>query len=979
LPAVGGQDRCEKKAGELAVKRAVIATGASAACALLVVLILANAPDAHSLLFVSGARNALYGLAMVALLPLILVVQIGLGAALSKRFATEAALREPWLLWLTGSALLSLLGVAIAAANLVNPWVSGIVLVFGVGYAVATGACSDLFTRILAWIRLERIASGKPAFAFVRLGILFALILISLRAATGELNDTDVVQFYWGWFTEVRHLAGISLSPELPLLDFAPGRGNGVYLLLAGIAPGLVSHVPSAACCIMFAVILRGFFVRIADRSPAPMRFSLRLAADIACLAALWMLPGTVAFGKYHLQLAAWALGFLLTCLHIANEDDATSKAMAVPAASLAVAIPVGLPQFEAFVVLLLVLAAATASLRLRAVRRLFPLLILSGVTAVLSLAANWLYLGIPDYNPFPLFERVIIEPRFTLWTSRLQQYYINYIQGGVLTLKSDDGVGKLRELRSLLGDFKHNFAPILLGAAGIVGVIALSTMPMRQKWRGWLVLPLGIALGYGLYRLSLRITFTDLALAPATNRVLLYVFATCAFVWATRSSGAARPFLLGLIGYWLICAAFSVAFHSGSMDRLIRHSDTVGVAVLLALIAYFACLPSAHSSVSRSGICFRWLKNGQSSVISILVATGCVFSLRAAVPTAAVDPPVHLLMSTLGLQGRAFGLTNPMAKFERCEEIRRSAPADARVLLLNAYTAMAYCNNAVLLPRTMLVLPHASDFARDLATSAFADADTVERTLHEMKIDYFMVLKGDFEFWASGLSAPFRPGELERRFDLLTETPSFYVLTWRGGGRPIPAEALAAITELRRFCIQQSGFMAHNEFVSQWRAMANLGADRPKLRLGSKLDFTASGWSALYADHGWYAADAQGSWTVGPVASLTLPMAQPVIGPLRLTMDVMPFLIPQVPNRTVHVKLAGVEVATWTFQVNDGYQTKQIDLPTGAGTDPRGLALTFEIENSVSQYALGLNPDWRPLGISVRSLAIEDSSQAPR
>jgi hypothetical protein len=39
---------------------------------------------------------------------------------------------------------------------------------------------------------------------------------------------------------------------------------------------------------------------------------------------------------------------------------------------------------------------------------------------------------------------------------------------------------------------------------------------------------------------------------------------------------------------------------------------------------------------------------------------------------------------------------------------------------------------------------------------------------------------------------------------------------------------------------------------------------------------------------------------------------------------------------------------------------------------DPQGIVLTFEIENSVSQYALGLNTDWRPLGIALRSLKIE-------
>jgi hypothetical protein len=327
-----------------------------------------------------------------------------------------------------------------------------------------------------------------------------------------------------------------------------------------------------------------------------------------------------------------------------------------------------------------------------------------------------------------------------------------------------------------------------------------------------------------------------------------------------------------------------------------------------------------------------------------------------------------------LGLQGRAAGLTHPMAKFGRCQEIARSVPADARVLFLNAYTAMAYCNNAVLLPRTMIVAPHASDFARDLATSAFADADTVEQTLRRLRIDYFLVLKGDSEFWASGLSAPFRPDQLAQRFDLVEETPSFYVLTWRGAGHPMPPQALAAITEWRRIAIQQHGFMAQNEFVGQWRAMANLGADRPKYDLGSRLDFTAKGWSALYADHGWYQADPEGTWTVGPTVVLKLPLAQPSSGALRLTMDAKPFLLPQLPTRTIHVRLGATEVATWTFKPGEEYQTQAVELPPGAAANGE-LVLTFEIENSVSPYALGLSADWRPLGLSVRSLAIENAS----
>jgi hypothetical protein len=87
--------------------------------------------------------------------------------------------------------------------------------------------------------------------------------------------------------------------------------------------------------------------------------------------------------------------------------------------------------------------------------------------------------------------------------------------------------------------------------------------------------------------------------------------------------------------------------------------------------------------------------------------------------------------------------------------------------------------------------------------------------------------------------------------------------------------------------------------------------------------------------------------------------------------MDVMPFVFAQTPNRTVHVKLGATEVTTWTFKLGADYQTKEIDLPPGAAATGE-IVLTFEIENSISQYALGLSPDWRPLGLAVRSLSIE-------
>ena len=956
-----------------------IKAGAAAVSALAVVLILSNPPEANALLFSGGWRDGLFGLAMVALVPLTIVLQIGLGALLGRMFGIPAVLDRTWLLWLSGSAVLSLIGVVLAAASLIDPWVCGGLFVLGTGYAVGSGACTGRsLGQVVAWVRLDDVGRDKPAFAAIRLGVVAALVLIGLRAATGELNDTDFVQFYWGWLNEVRHLGGIRLTPELPLIqDFAAGRGNGNYLFFAGLAPGLVSHVVSAVFCVMFAVGLRAFVLRAAPASPSGPSSPMLLAADLAFLAVLWMLPGAVAFGKYHLQFAAWALGFMLACLAMVTDDSATARARRLMLMPLAVAIPVGLAQFEAFTTLVLLVTVAVAPNRRLAAMRLLPPLTVGCASAGLSLFANWLYLGIPDLNPFPLFERFIIEPRFGLWTSRLQQYYINYIQGGALTFKAGDGVGAWRELRSLLGAINTNRALIAAALAGLVGMAIVANLPLlRRQPRRLVLLLLGALLGYALYRVSLRAAFYDLAVDPAINRMVLYTLASVVYLVAVNPllETAVRPFVLGLLGYWLICASFILVFHSGSMERLMRHADVVFVSLLLVALVQVIDRVSTHAVVLRFGEHVRRFRLCKSAAMPLLLAVSIAFSWRAAASAWTVDPPRHLLASTLGLQGRAIGLTHPMAKFERCEEIAQSVPADARALFLNAYTAMAYCNNAVLLPRTMIVAPHASDFARDLAISAFADADTVEQTLRRLHIDYFLVLKGDSEFWASGLSAPFRPDQLARRFDLWEETPSFYVLTWRGAGRPIAPRALAAITEWRRITIQQHGFMAQNEFVGQWRAMANLGADRPKYDLGSRLDFTEKGWSALYADHGWYQADPDGTWTVGREAVLKLPLAQPFTGSLRVTMDVMPFLLPQLPARTVRVRLGPTEVAAWTFRLGDRYQTKEIVLPPGAAAK-RELLLTFEIDNSVSPYALGLNPDWRPLGLSVRSLTVENAS----
>jgi hypothetical protein len=935
--------------------------------AVVVVVVLANPPEPDVLLFTGGWRGCLFGLAMMALVPLIIILQFSLGAGLAGLFEARGTPQIPWLLWLSGSAILSLVGVALAVISAINPWVCGFLFVLGIAFAVGPGrrVLAQASRPIGIWLRLADIQSHRVAFGGVRIGIVIAILMIGLRAAVGELNDTDVVQFYWGWLNEVRYLHGIWLSPERPLIqDFVVGRGNGTYLFFVGFSPGLVVHAVSASYSILFSIMLRAFVLRATAVSSSHAQALPTFAADLALFAGLWMLPGAVAFGKYHLQFAAWGLGLLLASLVVVRSDWASARSYRISLVPLALAIPIALPQYEAFALLVIVLAMI-ASQDFSHARRLGLLAILSLAATAISLFANWLYLGIPELNPFPLFEHFIADHRFNVWSSRLQQYDINYIVGGVVTFSGGGRSAAVLGLRTLANELLSNLKPLLAEMTAIIVVACLAWIARSYRLlASWSELFLGVALAGILFEVSLALSFSELATGPLLNHLIGLAAGGVVCCWILirqRNVPLDVRFAFALLGYFAICNLFVVLFQSGNLNRLMRHADTVAVCLLVISLVYCGLKSSRLASWS-------------ASIVALLIGCVVLFSFRAAVVAAAVDPPWRLALSAFGVQGRAVKLTNPLVNFDRCHEIAASVPEHARAMFLNAYSAMASCNNAAMLPRTMMVHQYESDYARDIAQTSFADADTVERVLHALKIDYFIVLKGDSEFWTSGFSAPFRPGELEKRFELVADTPSFYVLTWRAG-KGMSQNVVADITEWRRVGIQQHGFMLNNEFVGQWRAMANLGADRPKYQMGSSIDFTARGWSALYADHGWYAPEAEGSWTLGPRAVLTLPFSRPISGALDLQIELTPFLVPQIPERNVRLLVNGREVASWKFRLGDARGVRRVELPADLVKGEAQLVLTFEISDSRSPYELNISPDWRPVGIMVRSLRIDEGT----
>jgi hypothetical protein len=80
-----------------------------------------------------------------------------------------------------------------------------------------------------------------------------------------------------------------------------------------------------------------------------------------------------------------------------------------------------------------------------------------------------------------------------------------------------------------------------------------------------------------------------------------------------------------------------------------------------------------------------------------------------------------------------------------------------------------------------------------------------------------------------------------------------------------------------------------------------------------------------------------------------------------------------------VRIRLGDLEVATRNFNLGDTMQVRKFALPAGAVVGKEQIVLTFDIEIGLSPCALNISPDWRQLGVAIRSLTVENAGAAPR
>ncbi|AWM04756.1 hypothetical protein [Bradyrhizobium amphicarpaeae] len=581
-----------------------------------------------------------------------------------------------------------------------------------------------------------------PLIAMSLLGLgLLAMVFLD-RAVIPDVISSDVQQLYAPYLAEVARNHSIWLATDNPIFsDFEIGHGNGLHLLMATFLP---PHVAQIISFLYFAGI--GAVIFELARLVLPLQALGRrwedaatpIALGLAILGLAW--PRTmpsVTPGLHTMEFGKYHLqtaAFFVYFLLVVIRSSQSRDRLA--AGICGFAITASYPLYAAFVGLISALGMLTKALQRDRSGLMTGVLLGAGAVAgcILAFSINYLYLGIPATNPYSLFRGVASVERFSKFGS------LDILDFFVLAQSLE--VSDFFSTAGLTAFFKQ-----------VKSVLLVAVLLATATW---------------------AVVFADSKLFPDRSDV---------------SKPQASPDPAGLfivIAYLASVRLLDMTLNIPSLVRLSVHASALFPLATVAIACWALLL------VRRlTRIWFAGRHAPHVAVLALLIA--CAWTTRS------------YPWQTFRNDGTiAFVTGRPLRQmprvsldWHRCDELQQLTGSE-RILPLNGYRAMVPCYFSPLLTRGKIIHTYQSDVARDFRRIAAGDADTAEATLRALGVNLFYVQKGNCDFWLNGFSDLFQKDELAKRFAVRTETPDYWLLTWKNGEQPMGPDAEADISMLR-------------------------------------------------------------------------------------------------------------------------------------------------------------------------------------
>jgi len=850
--------------------------------------VLQYSPPFSKLLFTTGWTIFVHNLCLLILLPYYLLFLIAAGALVFPRNGSSpGSLRRSeieLIRFFAGSGIVGLVGIALGVLYLLTPWIT--IPIFLAGVFVQLIRSRGLAPGLAAWI--SGAGGAKDCAAPVRLVFWAMLIFAGATAAYlvltkglfPEIWGPDVHAVYLQFFEHARSSHNIWMDPLDPkLVSFITFRGYGIYLFLTNVGTGYSIQNISLLYLGAIAFTACQIFERL---MPATGVARFDAAAIMILPLAVFLLVITspalfVESGRLHFQDSALMLSLVWVAGLVCAVDEDDGKQIAWAMSPVAAYLGWSLPQSQAFILPVLVIAAVCVYVLRRperdlCVRRIMLLGLIGLMAAIVTLIFNQLYVGIAAVNPmWPFTEFANGEKVERAGTSldllrylagaqgRVPGHVFEYIgsqlpaYGGVMTW-----VVAFAIPAALFNGFRR--FPMKVGAvveahlaAAFLFVLIGFKMSSGDDFRLVLILAALVVALPILFKLELRLWLFS-GSSDQTHRNALSYMVPLLFgfimIWVVtyiiREPIVVRVFQLRY-AYppILFCGVFAASVWAlpRVADKDARVLDRLPPVLLVAMSGQMAgvMLLATGSrligllSLVTSFFAFKAVSPGDLQqiaadpeekdqkvprMIDVVVShfgIACVFLAWIGLHEFYTQQRIYMGSPFVRASSYLFGLTS-LDNSLPTREFDRCKALDQIVPPTEPILALnanltLVADCSAILPRGRIVGVYDAPFAQSYARIVAGSATDAIDALKAAGVNYFFVARNDVLFWGPGWSEAFSYDSLRENFSVLAKDEKYFVLTWSNLSLPRLSEE-----EVRE--ITQLRERARTEFPT-WRGLA--------------------------------------------------------------------------------------------------------------------------------------------------------------
>lgn len=682
-----------------------------------------------------------------------------------------------FVIYLLGLLPVYLFGLILGLLRLNNAHFNAIVFISA--HLILWPYIRPAFKEIVRWLKFDsrrpNSERGKRLAVAIRLCILFTLAITLLFViAPLDVFTNDVIQYYYAYFRDIRHLGGVGFDAIEPRVsDFLIMRGLGLHHFLTSFTDEyfirFVSFLLFLPSLSIFCFVLRPYV----NASLTASDTLVTAATEFGGLALVIVVACVAEPGKYHLfngvlYLATISLG----ASFVVRFSDVTTIGKIVFFALVAT-MPIVLLYS---LVHLSILMAALITIAITRRGGLLTTLVIAStviiVSTTISLLINYLTVGIFDLFPTWLMTHFSRPDILAQWTDPANYIYLNAMQG----------------IHPFHSEFLVSKGTILLAYVAVYFCLSILFVKMAPGQNQ-----------HDAREMSAKLN-------PASLRFLLdgvfvvgFIYFSFDFLLAT----SAHPSLHRMLYYFPV---FQFLF------------------VVLSVATLFAAIRV-----------FRLASERTLSYVSALLCAGMIASGVAVIAKTVREEPYHLDVSAMlhtgrWLVGQEGSLAGPHAQkfdFNLCRQIDLALPPGGRILPLNGLVRLTPCMFSPAIKRGRFIHIYESVVSPFFSIALFGRAEEQEAIYRRVGIDYFLFVLNDSEFYGPAYGNLFSAKSLSDRFEVYSVSDRYVILTWRKAAAPHLDPGLVASIDLARrleMTTRQS-FRYSDAVFETWEAVrANCG-----------------------------------------------------------------------------------------------------------------------------------------------------------